>query len=42
MLIYETMNRLTAAACGLYIALDEAMVVPSKWCDDTVALCLAA
>ncbi len=42
MLIYEMMSRLMAAARGLYIALGKAMVIPSRWCYDTVALSLAA
>jgi hypothetical protein len=42
MLIYEMMSRLMAAARGLYIALGKAMVIPSWWCYDTVALSLAA
>jgi hypothetical protein len=42
MLIYEMMSRLMAAARGLYIALGKAMVIPSRWCYDTVALNLAA
>ncbi|CAM6022194.1 unnamed protein product [Sphagnum balticum] len=33
---------LVAAARGLYIALGKAMVIPSRWCYDTVALSLAA
>ncbi len=42
MLIYEMMSRLMAAARDLYIALGKAMVIPSWWCYDTVALSLAA
>ncbi|CAK9215906.1 unnamed protein product [Sphagnum troendelagicum] len=42
MLIYEMMSRLMSAAHGLYIALGKAMVIPSWWCYDTVALSLAA
>ncbi|CAM6007843.1 unnamed protein product [Sphagnum balticum] len=42
MLIYEMMSRLMAAAHDLYIALGKAMVIPSWWCYDTVALSLAA
>jgi hypothetical protein len=42
MLIYEMMSRLMSAAHGLYIALGKAMVIPSWWCYDIVALSLAA
>jgi E3 ubiquitin-protein ligase HUWE1 len=42
MLINEMMSRPMAAARGLYIALGKAMVIPSWWCYDTVALSLPA